>query len=219
MSNAQARAFFDPFIRHSNLCVSATEELVKLFGDFTKAKACAEVIKRLESDGDTITHETIKYLHETWITPLDRADAHELITSLDDLLDWSDALSENVFLFGLRKQRAPATELAAILLLATQTVAKAVALLPDASPRAKELLAACLELNQLKSEANTIYRKALSELFHGRIYDTGEPREPPTAAEVLDILKWRATYEDLENAIGACEDFANLLEGIVIEYT
>jgi uncharacterized protein Yka (UPF0111/DUF47 family) len=34
----------------------------------------------------------------------------------------------------------------------------------------------------------------------------------------LEILKWREIFDYLENATDACEDVANVLEGIVLEY-
>jgi uncharacterized protein len=219
VAKAGDREFFDAFNRHAAVCVNAGEELVKLFDDLSTAKASADKIKELEGDGDTITHETIKRLHEMWITPLDRADIHELITGLDDVLDLTEAVSERVLLFGLRKQRATASGLASKLLEATQAVAKAVAMLPDVSRRSKELLALCVELNRLENEADALYRQGLSELFNRRPDGTSEPpREPATPDDVLEVMKWREIYDYLENATDACEDLANVLEGIVLEY-
>lgn len=211
--------FFDAFLRHATVCVKASEELVKLFGDLSQAKELAVTIKELEEQGDTITHETIKRLHEMWITPLDRADIHELITGLDDVLDLTEAISERVLLFGLKRQRATASGLAQKLLEATQAVQKAVGMLSSVSKHSKELLALCVELNRLENEADALYRQGLSELFNRRADGTSEPpREPATPEDVLDVMKWREIYDYLENATDACEDLANVLEGIVLEY-
>ena len=154
-----------------------------------------------------------------WITPLDRADIHELITGLDDVLDFSEAVSERVLLFGVRKPRATASGLAEKLLEATLTVQRAVSMLPQVSKHAEELLALCVELNRLENDADALYRKGLGELFNRREDGSSEPyRQPATPDDVLEIMKWREIYDYLENATDACEDLANVLEGIVLEY-
>src|SRR5450432_1467757 len=132
-AKAKDREFFDAFTKHAAVCVEANKRIVLLFADLSKAKELAKEIHDLEHEGDTITHETVKRLHETWITPLDRSDIHQLITSLDDVLDLAEAVAERVLLFGVKKPRPTATALAAVLLKATECLAKAMAMLPEVS--------------------------------------------------------------------------------------
>jgi hypothetical protein len=40
-----------------------------------------------------------------------------------------------------------------------------------------------------------------------------------TPGQVLDVLKWRDIYDNLESATDRCEDIANILEGVVLEYS
>ena len=65
------------------------------------AELC-KAVKDAEEAGDKITHETIARLHKTWITPIDRADIHSLITALDDVLDLIEAVSERVALYEVK---------------------------------------------------------------------------------------------------------------------
>jgi len=153
----------------------------------------------------------VKRLHETWITPLDRHDIYEMITSLDDVLDMIEAVSERVQIFGVKEVRPHAKELAEVLLQCCQALAKATALLPTVSKSAKEVLEISVEINRLENEADGHYRKALGELF-------SSPTKGDPAAHVLDVMKWRDIFDYLENATDACEDVANVIEGIVLEY-
>ena len=41
----------------------------------------------MEQEGDILTHEIMKKLNKTFITPIDREDRHALASSLDDILD------------------------------------------------------------------------------------------------------------------------------------
>ena len=166
-------------------------------------------MKQIEHDADTITHETVKRLHNTWITPLDRHDIHDLITRLDDVLDMIEAVSERVALFRVEKKHPIAIELGEVLLKACEVLESAVSGASNISNASKKILDAAVEANRLENEADDLYRKALGELFNPA---------PGTTVDPLEIMKWREIFDYLENATDACEDVANVLEGIVLEY-
>lgn len=203
------RDFFEAFSKHATLCVEGARKLVELMANLHDAEKLAKEVKRIEHDADTITHVTVRRLHETWITPLDRADIHALITRLDDVLDMIEAVSERVALFRVREANPLANKLADVLLEACEIIAKVVALVPDVSKSSAAILEASVEVNRLENEADEIYRTALSQLFNP---------EPGSSVNTLEILKWREIFDYLENATDACEDVANVLEGIVLEY-
>ena len=206
---ARDQAFFGAFTAHAKLCVEGSRKLAELLADPQRAEALAKEIKDLENEADGITHDTVKQLHETWITPLDRADIHDLITKLDDVLDMIEAVSERVAIFRVRDKNALAEQLADVLRRSCDALAKAVALVPTVAKSSKEILEAAVEVNRLENEADDVYRKALGQLFNP---------EPNTNVNALEVLKWREIFDYLENATDACEDVANVLEGIVLEY-
>ena len=209
-AKAKDQDFFRAFSDHATLCVEGAKKLVELFGDLGKSAEIADTIRDLEGKGDTVTHQTVKRLHETWITPLDRHDIYEMITSLDDVLDMIEAVSERVQIFAVTEARPHSKELAEVLLKCCEALAKATALLPTVSKSAKEVLEISVEINRLENEADGLYRKALGELF-------SSPTKGDPAAHVLDVMKWRDIFDYLENATDACEDVANVIEGIVLE--
>ena len=208
-AKARDRDFFDAFSKHAKLCVEGARKLQAMLEDLESAEKVAKEIKAVEHDADTITHDTLKRLHETWITPLDRGDIHALITKLDDVLDMTEAVSERIAIFRVKGKNADAIKLAGVLLESCQALAKAVDHLPTLSKSAQIILDAGVETNRLENEADDIYRKALGELFNPERVEPGA---------VLEVLKWREVFDYLENATDACEDVANILEGIVLEY-
>ncbi|MEO6419452.1 MAG: DUF47 family protein, partial [Polyangiaceae bacterium] len=164
----------------------------------------AAAIKDAEHAGDTITHSTVKRLHETWITPLDRFDIHGLISRMDDVLDLIEAVSERVVLFEVQSAPPEAVALSEVLVRGCEGMVKAMELLPDMG-KAPELLKICVEINRLENEADGIYRKAIADLFkHGN--------------DPLLVMKWRDIFDSLESASDRCEDVANIVEGVVLEY-
>jgi predicted phosphate transport protein (TIGR00153 family) len=201
-------AFYEAFKQHADCLVQAARKLSTAFDDLSKAGELAEQIRELEHQGDKITHDTIARLHKTWITPLDSADIRRLITTLDDVLDLTEAVSERIVLFEISTTQEDAQHLAQVLVRSSEAVSKALHLLPTLK-RSREILDLCIEINRLENEADRTYRHALATLYRG----SGTPDQ------VLGVLKWRDIYDNLESATDRCEDIANILEGVVLEYS
>jgi uncharacterized protein len=220
--------FFDAFRTHAEKSVEGAKMLVEMFKRLVPTQAPAEgpyrgsqaamgeggpdattiklasAIKDAEHAGDTITHATVKRLHETWITPLDRFDIHGLISRMDDVLDLIEAVSERVVLFEVQSAPPEAVALSEVLVRGCEAMVKAMELLPDMG-KAPEILKICVEINRLENEADGLYRKAIADLFkHGN--------------DPLLVMKWRDIFDSLESASDRCEDVANIVEGVVLEY-
>jgi uncharacterized protein len=204
-SSKSDRTFYEAFERHAAQIVTAGKLLSELVRQPERAAELAKAIHDVENAGDIITHETIARLHKTWITPIDRADIHSLISALDDVLDLIEAASERVALYEVKELPEFVVTLADSLELATQAVDKAIKLLPQVK-QPKEMLDVCIEINRLENQADKAYRHGLATLFKGG-YDA------------IDVMKWRDIIDNLESATDKCEDVANILEGIVLEYS
>ena len=165
-SKVRDRDFFDAFSKHAKLCVEGARKLNELLEDPAQADELAQQVMKIEHDADTITHETVKRLHETWITPLDRHDIHDVITRLDDVLDMIEAVSERVAIFRVQKKHPLSVELGKVLLKACEILESAVAGIADVSKNSHKILETAVEINRLENEADDIYRKALGELFN-----------------------------------------------------
>jgi predicted phosphate transport protein (TIGR00153 family) len=202
--NASDRKFYEAFGSHAGRSVEAARLLVDMLRHPERSAELAKAIGEVESAGDQITHDTIARLHKIWITPLDRADIHSLISRLDDVLDMIEATSERLMLYDITEVPEFAHTLANVVLRSAEAMDKAVALLPQVK-KPKEMLDLCVEINRLENEADGEYRRALAELFKGS-YDA------------LTVMKWRDIVDNLEAAADRCEDVANILEGIVLEY-
>jgi len=197
--------FFSAFSEHARLTVQAAELLKQLFEDPGKVADLTRQITLLEHQGDEITRATITRLRSQWITPLDRPDIHTLATRLDDVLDVIESVSERMQLFDIREAIPIAGEAAAVLLRTAVVMSKAIDLLPEARKRAQEIVGLCAEISTLESEADTLYRAAIAQLFK-------------PGNDALMVMKWRDIHEQLEAATDLCEDVANALEGVVLEY-
>jgi predicted phosphate transport protein (TIGR00153 family) len=196
--------FFDAFTEHAQNTLEAAKHVSALFKELDNAKDLARAVSEAEHAGDQVTHDTIKHLHETWITPFDRSDIHDLICRMDDVLDLTEAVSERVVLFEIKEGRPGAQEIADVLVQCCEKILRACELLTSMK-NARELLDLCVAIGKLENEADSIYRRSIAELF--------KPGNDP-----MVVMKWRDVFDSLETATDRCADVANVIEGVVLEY-
>jgi len=203
----QEGKYFDLFNSHAEQVVLGSEALLTLLSVLNDSDEEADkqrkIIDTLENRADEITHETMRQLHKSFITPLDREEIHQLITSLDDILDLIQDVAHTVTLYNVRHMTPEAIKLSELCRSCCERVRAAVALLPSMD-NGPEILKICFEIDQLESAADREMRGAMSTLF----------REE---ADVRELIKFKAIYELLETVTDRCEDVANIIEGIVLE--
>ena len=195
--------FFDLFNAHAERIVEGARELASMIGTFRDLEAHAQRIDNAERAADKITHETITLLHKTFITPFDRDQIHQLITTMDDILDLIQDVAESVALYDLRQATPEAKQLAEINQMCCERVKAAVGLLTNIK-HPEAILKCCEEIDRLESDADRVMRSAVSRLF----------REEQ---DVREVIKMHAIYQLLESITDRCLDVANLAEGISLE--
>ena len=196
--------FFVLFNELGEQIVKATQEFGRMVEEPDRVSHFCQSIKAIEHRGDEITHATMDLLHKTFITPLDREDIHALITKLDDILDFVDAASQRVSLYEIRQFPNEIKQLVRVCTQSAELVRVAVGGLENLK-HTEKLSATCVEINRLENEADQILRAAIAKLF----------KEEP---DIRQLIKLKEIYELLETVTDRCEDAANIIEGIVLEY-
>jgi predicted phosphate transport protein (TIGR00153 family) len=197
--------FFDLFQRHAEQMKLCASELKLLIDDLSKIEQRSRAIKYHESAADKITHETMHLLHNTFITPLDREDIHQLINKMDDVLDLMEDASQCIALYDIKALPPEAKQLAAICVACADHLHNAMGMLSNMKNSA-DLLKICVEIDRLESDADAVLRAVVVRLF----------RDEPDTRELIKI---KAVFDILETVTDRCEDVANVIEGIVIEYS
>ena len=196
--------FFDLFRQQAAKAVEGCKAFQTMLMDMGNVVEHQKHIKDLEHEGDLITHRTIELLHKTFLTPFDRDDMHRLMSRLDDILDFVEAASTRVYLYGIVQATPPARELAATVVSAAELVEKAIQGLEHIQD-ADRILATCIEINRVENDADSILRNAVASLFRDE-------------QDIRMLIKWKEIYDYLETATDRCEDVANIIEGIVLEH-
>ena len=195
-------AFFELFKKAAHNMIEGSRLLKEMMEDFRSPVEQAKRIKDVEHIGDGITHDIARRLNQTFITPIDREDIHDLASALDDILDLTEAVADRLVLYKVTKPTEMAVKLADILHQASLAVGRGVDRLGLAHPDIKEC---SVEINSLENEADRVSRDAISALFERQ-------------ADPLIVIKWKEIYENLEDGADRCEDVANILERIALKH-
>src|SRR5438132_16796 len=127
--------FFDLFADHARLTLAAAEALrAMLNGGDNLVRLCEEISTR-EAAADEITREVLIALRRTFITPLDRGDIRDLITSMDDAIDQMNQTAKVITLFELRSFRQPMQDMGEIIVRPAVVAVEAVSLLGSLAPQ------------------------------------------------------------------------------------
>jgi uncharacterized protein len=194
------REFFDLFEEAGGNILRAASLLEEMLTHFPERNELAREILICEQDGDRITHDMMQRLNQTFVTPIDREDIHELGSALDDVVDYTEEVADYLGLYKIEAPMAQAQDLAKVLHAAARQIA-------EAMPRLrgfKDISHYTVEINRLENDGDRIVREAIASLF-----DTG--------IDPMVVIRWKDIFERLEEAIDACEHVANTLEGIVIK--
>jgi predicted phosphate transport protein (TIGR00153 family) len=193
-------SFYDLFVRQAEVLVQGAEVLADIASSFENVASKAGRLHDIEHEADEVTHEIMRRLNSTFVTPLDREDIHELASSMDDILDHIDAAAD---LLVLHKIEEPIPEMKAqadLLVRASVTTLEAMRTLPQFD----KLEAHGVEINRLENEGDRVHRQATADLFSGDY-------------KAMDVLKWKGIIDELEAAMDEVEDVANTLEGIALK--
>jgi len=157
-------------------------------------------IKRIEHEGDRITHQLFTRLNQTFVTPLDPEDLHNLGSALDDVLDIIEDVAFRLSAYRIDRIPAGVVEQASIIHDCCKTLRIAVGKLKDGKP----ILDDCIEINRLENQADDAVRALVSDLFQNE-------------TDAIRLLKFKEVYEALESATDRCEDVADILQTIVVK--
>ena len=194
-------SFFELFLKSAGLLVRGAELLQDLVSNFDDVAAKGRRLHDIEHEADEVTHEVMRRLNTTFVTPLDREDIHELASLLDDVMDHMDAAADLMVLHKIEKPLPEMLTQVDLLVMATATTRDALSVLPDF----RSLSEYFVEVNRLENEGDRITREALGRLFAD---------ERMGAA---DLVKWKDLYDLLEQTMDKCEYIANLLVTITIK--
>lgn len=194
------QSFFQMFTQQAENVQAGAQAMVEMLQDFSDPPAAAKRVEAYEHAGDVIAHDIIKKLNQTFITPFDREDIHELASRIDDVIDLVDSAASRLVIYRVQTIRAGVLELATTVRDATAQIVAAVRVLENED----HILDHCIEINRLENLSDRQCRALIAQLFE-------QEKDP------VQIIKWKEIIETLEFATDKCEDVANVIETVTLK--
>ncbi|HEX3278321.1 MAG TPA: DUF47 family protein, partial [Thermoleophilaceae bacterium] len=119
------REFFDLFEEAGGNIERAAGLLENMLVTFPERNELARDILICEQDGDRITHDIIQRLNQTFVTPIDREDIYALASALDDVVDYTEEVSDYLGLYKIEAPMSQAQDLAHVLYAAARQISEA----------------------------------------------------------------------------------------------
>jgi len=192
--------FFDLLTRSAANLVDGARLLAEMLNDENDRADLARAMREAEHRGDDLTHEIIRRVNSTFVTPLDREDLYRLAAGLDDVLDFMDAAVDSVLLYEIGSLPAGVADL-------IDAISRASHLTAEAMPRLRAMTGLedyWIEINRLENVGDQIYRKLVATLFNG-------------TTDTLTVMKLKEVIDQLEAALDALERVANIVEQIAVK--
>src|ERR1700731_3372608 len=193
----QERRFYAPFKKQGEL---VNESLEQLRNGLLEGQTRHPRLRELEHECDDVTHEIYNLINHTSVTPFEREDIYSLASSLDEVVDLAEEVSDKIDLYRVKEITPSARRMGELLAKAGKELELAVAGLEGF----KNLGPHRLAIHSLENEGDRITREALAQLF-------------TDGASPTDLVKRKDLYDLLETTMDQCEHVANVLEATSIK--
>jgi uncharacterized protein len=194
-------SFFDLLAASAAHLVTGANLLAELLGaDRATRKALAKQMSDAEHLADEATHQIMRRLNQTFVTPFDRDDIYGLASALDDCMDFMEEAADLIVLYKI-------DELPPRVADQVQVLQRSAELTAEAMPRLRSmenLAEYWVEVNRLENQADKSHRKLLAQMFD-------EITDP------ILLMKLKEVVEKLEDAADAFEKVANMVETIALK--
>ena len=198
--------FFDLFTRHTDAVAAGAKALREMLeGDDAIPRHRKTVMDR-EQDADNITRQVLIAARRTFITPFDRGDIKDLITSMDDAIDQMQQTAKTIMLFEQRSFTPQQKEMGDSIVMCAALVREAMPLLSSINTNAGRISEISEHISRIEGRADELHDTGLRELYRAN--------QPSNA---MAFFIGVAIYDHLEMVVDRFDDVGNEISGIVIE--
>jgi hypothetical protein len=193
--------FFELFVEDAQNVLAGARLLEEFFRSYDQRERIASQLRELERHGDGLSHDIGHKLEKTFVTPFDREDIHQLISRLDDVLDFIEEVADTCILYKIEAPTPPSIAQVEIIVKQVEEIVRAL----EKLKRFRDIGPHWIEIHRLENDGDRVARQAVADLF-------------TNGNDPVEIIKWKDVYALLEDAIDACEDVANVIERIVSKH-
>jgi uncharacterized protein len=198
--------FFDLFEHHAKLVLAGAEGLRSALNGGPDFQRHVATVMDRENDADVITRQVLEAVRRSFITPFDRGDIRDLITSMDDAIDEMRKTVKTVVLFNITEFEPEMKEMAERIVQGALIVREVAPLLRSVGTNAAAISDFAEKMSEIEGETDDIHDEARRRLFQ---------RGP---AHALEFWVASEVLNHLERVMDRLEDVAHEVHSIVIEH-
>ena len=200
--------FFQLFAQHSRAMVAGAEALRAMLEGGEAIERNYQIVMDRENDADVATREVLIAVRRTFITPFDRGNIRDLITSMDNSIDQMQKTAKSIKLFDVTQFTPQQRDMADAIVKCARLVQEGVLLLQSISNEATRISTITEQISALEGRADDLHDSGLRELYKSNV----------TGGTALNFFVGNEVYDHLEKVVDRFDDVANVMHGIVIEH-
>jgi uncharacterized protein Yka (UPF0111/DUF47 family) len=198
------KTFFDLFEQMAEKIQEGAELLANITADLSQGPQNCRQIRQIEHNADGVTRQIYERLNQSLITPLEPEEISRLAPVLDDIIDKTDWVAQQLCNYGITETNESLKEFSRLILICASQITRGITLLRTMQ-NSRELQEVSIEINQIWNLSTDLLSKAILELF-----SSGDP---------IMIIKLKDIYESMEKVLEKCNDFGHVLNDIAIAHS
>jgi len=200
--------FFDLFAQHSRAVVAGAVALRAMLEGGDALSPNYQTVMDREQDADNVTREVLIAVRRTFITPFDRGNIRDLITSMDNSIDQMQKTAKSIRLFDMTEFTSQMKEMADVVVTCAELVQEGVPLLRSIGAEAGHISDITAQISALEGRADEMHDQGLHQLY----------RANAEGGNGLAFFVGNEVYDHLEKVVDRFDDVANVMHGIVVEH-
>ena len=207
MANKADRVYYENFIEAADYCYQAADYLAKCLMDYhpEEVKNMLDKMHDIEHAADGKKHEMSAALAKAFVTPIDREDLAALSQEIDDVTDKVEEIMQRFYVDEIQTVTEDCITFAHKLTVCCSLMRDMIADLKNFK-KPDRLRKLAIAVGDAEEECDDFYLDV-----------TLKTRRQFTDA--MDIITWRAIYDQMEECADACAHVADMVETIVMKNT
>jgi len=183
------------------------KEIALLFEEFSrsfeKSEKYSKIAKEIEHRADKKTHEIIRKINETFVTPFDREDIYHLGHEMDDIIDIIENIIHSIDLYQIKEKKDFIDEFAELFIKSSKDLGKLIGNL-EKQKYTSGVNNLIVSLHDLEDEGDLVFQRSIRKLFEEE-------------KDAISIIKWKEILVNLERTMDKFQTVSDIIEAIIVK--
>lgn len=199
--------YFNYFEEVSDVICEAADYLYNALHKFdaNELQTKIDAMHDIEHRADGIKHQMTRHLAHEFITPIEREDIVSLAQCLDTVVDYIEDVLLRIYMYDVREIRGEVLEFSNVLIDCSKELDEVVKEFKNFK-NSTTIMGSIVAVNDYESEGDKILVEGVRTLS-------------VSGASDRELYIWTDIYERMEVCLDACENVADIIEGVIMKNT